>query len=200
MRGVLIIMSRIGKNPIPIPESVSVDLNRQVISASGPKGSQEFTAHQDMNITTNDGLVTVERPSDIREHRALHGTTRQMINNLLVGVSEGFVKELEIIGVGYQATIQGSRLKLQLGFSHDIYFDLPEGSQGESCFKLGQTVEVLKSFVESEFGIPMELQVMYLNDSPMMNPLSLLDFSEAKGAEEIFIRVDGPMNDNTCKK
>ena len=127
MRGVLTVMSRIGKNPIPIPESVSVDLNGQVISASGPKGSQEFTAHQDMNITTNDGLVTVERPSDIREHRALHGTTRQMINNLLVGVSEGFVKELEIIGVGYQATIQGSRLKLQLGFSHDIYFDLPEG-------------------------------------------------------------------------
>ena len=127
MRGVLTVMSRIGKNPIPIPESVSVDLNGQVISASGPKGSQEFTAHQDMNITTNDGLVTVERPSDIREHRALHGTTRQMINNLLVGVSEGFVKELEIIGVGYPATVQGSRLKLQLGFSHDIYFDLPDG-------------------------------------------------------------------------
>ena len=81
-----------------------------------------------------------------------------------------------------------------------VNFDLPDGSQGESSFKLGQTVEVLKSFVESEFGIPMELQVMYLNDSPMMNPLSLLDFSEAKGAEEIFIRVDGPMNDNTCKK
>ena len=81
MRGVLTVMSRIGKNPIPSPESVSVDLNGQVISASGPKGSQEFTAHQDMNITTNDGLVTVERPSDIREHRALHGTTRQMLNN-----------------------------------------------------------------------------------------------------------------------
>ena len=81
-----------------------------------------------------------------------------------------------------------------------VNFDLPDGSQGESNFKLGQTVEVLKSFVESEYGIPMEHQTMYLNDSAMMNPLSLLDFAEAKGAEEIFIRVDGPMSDKTCKK
>jgi len=81
-----------------------------------------------------------------------------------------------------------------------VNFDLPDGSQGEGVFKLGQTVEVLKSFVESEYGIPMEHQVMYINDRAMMNPLSLLDFGEAKGVEEIFIRVDGPMNDNTCKK
>ena len=120
-------MSRIGKNPVPVPDGVTIDLNGQVITASGPKGNQKFAAHKDMNITNNDGVINIERPSDIREHRALHGTTRQMINNLIVGVSNGFVKELEIIGVGYQAIMQGSRLKLQLGFSHDIYFDLPEG-------------------------------------------------------------------------
>lgn len=120
-------MSRVGKNPINIPEGVTVKLDGQVISASGPKGSQELIFHKEMNVTSNgDGTVTVNRPSDIREHRALHGTTRQIINNLILGVSEGFQKKLEIIGVGYQATIDGNRLKLQLGFSHDIYFDLPD--------------------------------------------------------------------------
>ena len=127
MRGVLTAMSRVGKNPVPIPKGVTVNMNGQVISASGPKGSQEYTVHKDMSVVTSGEIVNVDRPSDSREHRALHGTTRQMINNLIVGVSEGFVKELEIIGVGYQATIQASCLKLQLGFSHDIYFDLPSG-------------------------------------------------------------------------
>jgi|TARA_B110000090_G_C13073005_1_gene328015 hypothetical protein len=81
-----------------------------------------------------------------------------------------------------------------------VNFDLPDGSQGESVFKLGQTVEVLKSYVESEYGIPMESQTMYIENQPMMNPLSLLDFSETKNAEEIFIRVEGMMSDNSCKK
>ena len=81
-----------------------------------------------------------------------------------------------------------------------VNFDLPDGSQGESVFKLGHTVEVLKSFVESEYGIPMELQTMYIEDKPMMNPLSLLDFREAKNVEEIYVRVDGPMEDHGCKK
>ena len=81
-----------------------------------------------------------------------------------------------------------------------VNFDLPDGSQGESVFKLGQTVEVLKSFVESEYGIPMESQTLYIDDKPMMNPLSLLDFRECKAAEEIYVRVDGPMEDRSCKK
>jgi hypothetical protein len=81
-----------------------------------------------------------------------------------------------------------------------VNFDLPDGSQGESVFKLGQTVEVLKSFVESEYGIPMELQTLYIEERPMMNPLSLLDFRETKSVEEIYVRVDGPMEDNSCKK
>ena len=81
-----------------------------------------------------------------------------------------------------------------------VNFDLPDGSQGESIFKLGQTVEVLKSFVESEYGIPMESQTMYLDDRPMMNPLSLLDFRETKSVEEIYVRVEGEMDDKSCKK
>ena len=120
-------MSRIGKNPVIIPDGVKVNLLGQLVKVTGPKGSLEFNVHKDMKISKNDGSIIVERPSDEREHRALHGTTRQMINNMVVGVSEGYSKELVIIGIGYQAQVQGNRLQLQLGYSHDIYFDMPEG-------------------------------------------------------------------------
>jgi large subunit ribosomal protein L6 len=120
-------MSRIGKNPVIIPDGVKVDLLGQLVKVPGQKGSLEFNAHKDMKISETEGTVIVERSSDVREHRALHGTTRQMINNMVVGVSEGYSKELEIIGIGYLAQVQGNRLQLQLGFSHDIYFDMPDG-------------------------------------------------------------------------
>ena len=120
-------MSRIGKNPVIIPDGVKVNLLGQLVKVTGPKGSLEFNVHKDMKLSENDGSIIVERPSDQREHRALHGTTRQMINNMVVGVSEGYSKELVIIGIGYQAQDQGNRLQLQLGYSHDIYFDMPEG-------------------------------------------------------------------------
>jgi len=120
-------MSRIGKNPVIIPDGVKVNLLGQLVKVTGPKGSLEFNVHKDMKISKNDGSIIVERPSDEREHRALHGTTRQMINNMVMGVSEGYSKELVIIGIGYQAQVQGNRLQLQLGYSHDIYFDMPEG-------------------------------------------------------------------------
>lgn len=120
-------MSRIGKNPVIIPDGVKVNLLGQLVKVTGPKGSLEFNVHKDMKLSENDGSIIVERPSDEREHRALHGTTRQMINNMVMGVSEGYSKELVIIGIGYQAQVQGNRLQLQLGYSHDIYFDMPEG-------------------------------------------------------------------------
>ena len=120
-------MSRIGKNPVIIPDGVKVNLLGQLVKVTGPKGSLEFNVHKDMKLSENDGSIIVERPSDEREHRALHGTTRQIINNMVVGVSEGYSKELVIIGIGYQAQVQGNRLQLQLGYSHDIYFDMPEG-------------------------------------------------------------------------
>ena len=120
-------MSRIGKNPILIPEEVKVSLDGSAVKVSGPNGSLEFNFRKEMIISQNDGLILVKRGSDNREQKSLHGTTRQMINNMVIGVSKGFSKELEIIGVGYQAQVQGSRLHLQLGFSHDIYFDMPDG-------------------------------------------------------------------------
>ena len=120
-------MSRIGQSPILIPEGVKVSLDGSMVKVSGSNGSLEFNFREEMIISQNDGLIIVNRASDNREHKSLHGTTRQMINNMVIGVSKGFSKELEIIGVGYQAQVQGSRLHLQLGFSHDIYFDIPDG-------------------------------------------------------------------------
>jgi len=119
-------MSRIGQNPINIPAGVNIDLKGTLVKVKGQKGSLEYQVHKDMNISEHDGTVLVNRNSDAREQRAIHGTTRQMIHNMVVGVSEGFSKELEIIGVGYQAQVEGTRLRLQLGYSHDIYFDMPE--------------------------------------------------------------------------
>jgi len=120
-------MSRIGRNPVSIPDGVKVELLGQLVKVTGPKGSLEFNTHNDMMLSEKDGKIIVDRPSDQRGHRSLHGTTRQMINNMILGVSQGFMKELEIIGVGYQAIVDGNRLRLQLGFSHDIYFDMPDG-------------------------------------------------------------------------
>jgi len=120
-------MSRIGQSPILIPEGVKVSFEDGIVKVDGSKGTLEFNANRDMSITESEGMIIVDRKVDNREQKSLHGTTRQMINNMVIGVSEGFSKELEIIGVGYQAQVQGRRLQLQLGFSHDIYFDMPDG-------------------------------------------------------------------------
>jgi large subunit ribosomal protein L6 len=120
-------MSRIGKNPIKLPEAVKYVENNNDVSVAGPKGTLVFKFHKDIKINNESGLLSVSRKSDSKEDKALHGTSRQILNNMILGVSEGFEKELEIIGVGYQAKAQGSRLHLQLGYSHDIYFDVPDG-------------------------------------------------------------------------
>jgi len=120
-------MSRIGQNPIPLPEGVSMSIKDNLVKVNGKMGNLEFDIHKEMTVVESDGVVLVKRNADNREQRSLHGTTRQIINNMVIGVSEGFVKELEIIGVGYQAQVQGKRLELQLGYSHNIYFDMPDG-------------------------------------------------------------------------
>ena len=103
-------MSRIGKNPIAIPKDVKVDYKDSLVTATGPKGSQSVKIHQDMVVNIQDAEIMVERPSDNKLHRSLHGTTRQIIHNAVAGVHVGFSKELEIRGIGYQATMQGKRL------------------------------------------------------------------------------------------
>ena len=120
-------MSRIGKLPITIPSGVNVDIKDNNVTVKGPKGQLTSTFHPDMKIEVEDNVLTVSRPSDKKEHRALHGLTRSLLNNMVVGVSNGFEKKLEINGVGYRAQKQGNKLTLNLGYSHPIEMVDPEG-------------------------------------------------------------------------
>ena len=118
-------MSRIGKAPIAIPAGVTVEVKDHVVTVKGKNGSLQQEINTDINVTIEDGHVHVTRPRDDREHRALHGLYRALIHNMVVGVSEGYRKEMELVGVGYRATANGQVLELSLGFSHAIYIKLP---------------------------------------------------------------------------
>ena len=120
-------MSRIGNNPIIVPEGVVVKADGNIIEISGKNGTHSHRLHENIKINMNDNVINFDRIDDSSHSRSMHGTTRQIINNMIIGVLDGFKKDLEIVGVGYQATVQGSRLKLQLGYSHDIFFDFPDG-------------------------------------------------------------------------
>ncbi|HET9772730.1 MAG TPA: 50S ribosomal protein L6 [Acidimicrobiia bacterium] len=121
-------MSRIGRKPIPIPAGVEVSFNGTHVTVKGPKGTLERDLVPDIAVTREGDELIVTRPTDQREHRALHGLTRSLVSNMVVGVSEGFAKDLEIVGVGYRATAQGpNKIELALGFSHPVHVDAPEG-------------------------------------------------------------------------
>jgi len=113
-------VSRIGKQPIPVPSGVEVQIDGSTVKVKGPKGELSSTFSEDMKIELEDNVITVSRPSDERTHRSLHGLTRSLIANMVTGVSEGFSKNLEIVGVGYRAQLKGSDLELALGFSHPV--------------------------------------------------------------------------------
>ena len=118
-------MSRIGKAPIAIPAGVTVTVSGEKVTVKGPKGTLEQIVHSDLGVKVEDGHVIVTRPTDDREHRAQHGLWRALIHNMVVGVSEGYRKEMELVGVGYRATATGQVLELALGYSHAIYIKLP---------------------------------------------------------------------------
>jgi large subunit ribosomal protein L6 len=120
-------MSRIGKQPIPIPGGVTVEVKDSVVQVKGPSGTLSQAVDPDITVAVEDGEVRVTRPSDQREHRALHGLYRSLVANMVEGVTNGFEKRLEIQGVGYRAALKGSGLELQLGFSHPVDFPAPEG-------------------------------------------------------------------------
>ena len=114
-------MSRIGKKPISLPNGVSVTVEQgNTVHVKGPKGELSQKIHDDMKVSVVDNVVTVERPTDEANHRALHGLSRSLIQNMVIGVSEGYKKELEIVGVGYRAQKQGKKLVLNMGFSHPV--------------------------------------------------------------------------------
>ena len=121
-------MSRIGRSPIEVPGGVDVTIAGQHVTVKGPKGSLERDIPTPISIRQEDGQLVVDRPDDERENRALHGLTRSLVNNMVLGVTDGFRKELEIVGVGYRATAKGpAKLELALGFSHPVNIDAPDG-------------------------------------------------------------------------
>ncbi len=156
-------MSRIGKAPIPLPSGVEVTVSGQDVSVKGSKGSLSHTVPDVISVSVDDGVVNVGRSSDERSARALHGLSRSLINNMVIGVSQGFRKDLEIVGVGYRAAAKGTdKLELSLGFSHSvevqapdgITFDVPEptkiGVIGIDKQAVGQVAAVIRSYRKPE--------------------------------------------------
>ncbi|MEG6616910.1 50S ribosomal protein L6 [Peptococcaceae bacterium 1198_IL3148] len=124
-------MSRTGRKPITVPQGVEVKIDGNVVSVKGPKGQLESAMHQDMIIKMEDNVIVVERPSDNKQHKALHGTTRSLIANMVEGVSNGYQKNLELVGVGYRAQKQGNKLVLNMGYSHPVEMEAPAGIEIE---------------------------------------------------------------------
>jgi large subunit ribosomal protein L6 len=139
-------MSRIGKMPIAIPSGVEVSVSGQHVSVKGPRGSLERDFHERVSVSVEDGQAIVSRTDDGRESRALHGLSRALLANMVTGVSEGFRRELEIIGVGYRAAMKGSDLEMQLGFSHSVPFSAPDGI----TFEVPEQTKIVVSGIDKE--------------------------------------------------
>ena len=134
-------MSRIGKMPIQVPDGVKIDMKGNRVAVSGKRGSLEQTFHPDMQIALEDGVLTVSRPTDSRQHRSLHGLTRALLNNMVTGVSEGFTRRLLVEGVGYRAEMSGDNLVLYVGYSHPVQFE-PVDQLSYEVFDRGKTIVV----------------------------------------------------------
>lgn len=124
-------MSRVGRKPVEIPAGVTVQLDQQTMTVTGPRGTLQRDLHPAMDISVEGNTVLVTRPTDSRQHRSLHGLTRTLVSNMVTGVTAGFSRKLEIIGVGYRATKQGRKLVLAIGYSHPVEIDPPEGVELE---------------------------------------------------------------------
>jgi large subunit ribosomal protein L6 len=139
-------MSRIGKKPIDLPDGVEIDIKPGLIKVKGPKGELAQEVSTDMTVKTEDRQITVERPTDRPNHRALHGLTRSLIANMIVGVTDGYTKVLEIQGVGYRAAVKGKNLELALGYSHPVSIEAPEGIE----FELPQPTEIIVKGIDKQ--------------------------------------------------
>ncbi|PIP72672.1 MAG: 50S ribosomal protein L6 [Nitrospinae bacterium CG22_combo_CG10-13_8_21_14_all_47_10] len=152
-------MSRIGKQPISVPSGVDLKVNGSSVAVKGPKGQLQRNMHPNMKIELQDGVVTVVRPTDGRLDRSLHGLTRTLISNMVVGVTDGYSKQLNIVGVGYKVDLKGKDLVLNLGHSHPINYPAPEGIEfdvdpkkntivikGVNKERVGQTAAEIRSF------------------------------------------------------
>src|SRR5215471_8236249 len=151
-------MSRIGKKPVAVPSGVTATVEGQTVKMKGPKGQLQFVVHDDVDVKFENGAVKVAPRYETNRSRALYGTARAQIANLVAGVTKGFEKKLEITGVGYRAAMQGKNLQLALGYSHDVVFPIPEGIQvavpkpteititGSDIQKVGQVAAEIRAF------------------------------------------------------
>ena len=145
-------MSRVGNDPIKIPEGVNVDIQEESITVKGKLGELTQLYNQ-VSFSIKDGMITVSRPSNSKENRAKHGLYRSLLNNMVIGVSKGFVKELELVGVGYRANNQGQKLELSLGFSHNVVFEIPIEVKVETITEKGSNPIIkLTSFDKELLG------------------------------------------------
>jgi len=139
-------MSRIGRKPIEIPEGVEIDVKPGAVTVKGPKGELRQAVSRDMKVALVNGTLTVERPTDRGEHRALHGLTRSLIANMVEGVTDGYERRLEIQGVGYRANLRGKNLEMALGYSHPVSIEAPEGIE----FEVPQPTEVVVRGIDKQ--------------------------------------------------
>jgi large subunit ribosomal protein L6 len=139
-------MSRIGRKPIQIPDDVEIDVKPGAVKVKGPKGELEQSLNREMKVSIDDGTLTVERPTDRGEHRALHGLTRSLISNMVEGVTDGFERRLEIQGVGYRANLKGKTLEMALGYSHPVSIPAPDGIE----FEVPQPTEVVVRGIDKQ--------------------------------------------------
>ena len=142
-------MSRIGKLPVPVPSGVDVSIDGAVVTVKGPKGTLTHAVAAPIVVEKGEGVLDVKRPDDERESKSLHGLTRTLVNNMVVGVSNGFEKKLTLVGVGYRAQVQGTTLTLALGYSHPIEYTAPEGVTIEAP---SQTEIVVKGCDKQKVG------------------------------------------------
>lgn len=145
-------MSRIGKKEIIAPKGVSITVDKSnVVTVKGPKGELKQAVHPDITVSVEEGKINVSRPTDQKRHRAMHGLYRTLINNLVVGVTDGFKKDMEMVGVGYKAeALPGNQLELQLGFSHPILMVLPPEIKVETQALKGQTPKIFLSGIDKQ--------------------------------------------------
>jgi large subunit ribosomal protein L6 len=139
-------MSRIGRKPIQIPDGVDIDVKPGAVTVKGPKGELNQSVNRDMQLAIDAGTLTVSRPTDRGDHRALHGLTRSLIANMVEGVTDGFERRLEIQGVGYRANLKGKNLEMSLGYSHPVSIEAPDGIE----FEVPQPTEVIVRGIDKQ--------------------------------------------------
>ena len=144
-------MSRIGKLPITLPNNTQVTIgDNNVVTVKGPKGELSTTLDKDMIVKQDDNTVVVERPTEQKRHKAMHGLYRSLINNMVVGVSEGYKEQLELVGVGYKASVQGKTLELSLGYSHNIYMSMPDEVSATAVTEKGKNPIVTLESIDKQ--------------------------------------------------